>query len=302
MAKRRTVPLSWEQRQALETGRDHERRPSVRERCAALHPMADGHRAHAVARAGLLRARDPDPVSPWRAHTPQHRAGLNGSDRPLGGGGIVGVGCAQHARQQAGEQRLRQPPGAEARQAVGLAHDRPRRRPVGRCAPCTPRCLARCLGRRLVSPRSVCAGGGACGDAWRLGLRPAADHLDSPHRASLSKGAHVERGWHAPARASRRRAWCSSGMRWATPAGRPPPGRGCWPPRRHRVRGPNPAPPPTTCQPRGAQCARAARSTSSAPSWWAASRSAPSTASASRSMPPPAGLCRCGEVVESSPC
>jgi hypothetical protein len=41
---------------------------------------------------------------------------------------IGGVGCAphaQHAHQQAGEQRLRQPPGAEARQAGGRAQDRP---------------------------------------------------------------------------------------------------------------------------------------------------------------------------------
>ncbi len=68
MATRRTVPLSWEQRRELEHGRDHDRRPYVRERCAALLKIADGHSAHAVARHGLLKARDPDTVYAWLAH------------------------------------------------------------------------------------------------------------------------------------------------------------------------------------------------------------------------------------------
>jgi hypothetical protein len=40
----------------------------VRERCAALLKIADGHAPHAVARAGLLRVRDPDTVYAWLDH------------------------------------------------------------------------------------------------------------------------------------------------------------------------------------------------------------------------------------------
>jgi hypothetical protein len=37
----------------------------VRERCAAVLKIADGSTAHAVARAGLLKARDPDTLYAW---------------------------------------------------------------------------------------------------------------------------------------------------------------------------------------------------------------------------------------------
>ena len=68
MAKQRTLRLRWEQRQELEATRDHDRRPYVRERCAALLKIADGQTAHAVASHGLLKGRDPDTVYAWLDH------------------------------------------------------------------------------------------------------------------------------------------------------------------------------------------------------------------------------------------
>jgi hypothetical protein len=68
MSQRRTLPLTAEQRDALRHHRDHDCRPYVRERCAALLKVADGHAAHAVARTGLLRVRDPDTVYAWLNH------------------------------------------------------------------------------------------------------------------------------------------------------------------------------------------------------------------------------------------
>jgi hypothetical protein len=68
MAKRRTLTLREEQRQELEDARDHDRRPYVRERCAALLKIAEGQTAHAVARQGLLKGRDPDTVYAWLNH------------------------------------------------------------------------------------------------------------------------------------------------------------------------------------------------------------------------------------------
>jgi hypothetical protein len=68
MSQRRTLALSAEQRQLLLQHRDHDPRPYVRERCAALLKVADGQAAHAVARAGLLRPRDPDTVYAWLGH------------------------------------------------------------------------------------------------------------------------------------------------------------------------------------------------------------------------------------------
>jgi len=68
MATQRTVLLSWAQQSELEQARDHDPRPYVRERCAARLKIADGTSAHAVARQGLLKARDPDTVYAWLAH------------------------------------------------------------------------------------------------------------------------------------------------------------------------------------------------------------------------------------------
>ena len=62
---RRTVTVSWTQRRELEQARDHDSRPYVRERCAAVLKIADGASAHAIARHGLLKPRDPDTLYAW---------------------------------------------------------------------------------------------------------------------------------------------------------------------------------------------------------------------------------------------
>ena len=65
MPRRRTLDLTDPQRQELLHYRDHDPRPYVRERCAALLKIADGQSAHAVARHGLLQPRDPDTIYSW---------------------------------------------------------------------------------------------------------------------------------------------------------------------------------------------------------------------------------------------
>ncbi len=65
MPLRRTLDLTEQQRQELLHYRDHDPRPYVRERCAALLKIADGQSPHAVARHGLLKPRDPDTVYGW---------------------------------------------------------------------------------------------------------------------------------------------------------------------------------------------------------------------------------------------
>jgi hypothetical protein len=62
MYQRRTLALSDEQRTELLYHRDHDSKPFVRERCAALLKIADGHSPYAVANTGLLKNRDPDTV------------------------------------------------------------------------------------------------------------------------------------------------------------------------------------------------------------------------------------------------
>ena len=62
---RRTLDLTETQRADLLQHRDHDPRPYVRERCAALLKIADGLSPHAVARRGLLKPRKPDTVYSW---------------------------------------------------------------------------------------------------------------------------------------------------------------------------------------------------------------------------------------------
>ncbi len=62
---RRTLSLTEEQRQELLRLRDHDARPYVRERGAALLKIAVGDTAHRVAKRGLLKPRDPDTVYSW---------------------------------------------------------------------------------------------------------------------------------------------------------------------------------------------------------------------------------------------
>ena len=65
MAQKRTLTLTEEQRQELIEHRDHDPRPYVRERCAALVKIAAGEAPYCVARQGLLKERDPDTVYQW---------------------------------------------------------------------------------------------------------------------------------------------------------------------------------------------------------------------------------------------
>ncbi len=68
MARRRRLELTDVPRQELIDHRDHDPRPYVRERCAAMLKIVDGHTPHAVAQHGLLKSRDPDTVYGWLAH------------------------------------------------------------------------------------------------------------------------------------------------------------------------------------------------------------------------------------------
>jgi len=82
MVHRRTLALSERQRAELEQHRDHDPRPYVRERCAALLKIAAGTSPFAVANGGLLKPRDPDTVYGW----------LNTYEAA----GLVGVVARQH--------------------------------------------------------------------------------------------------------------------------------------------------------------------------------------------------------------
>jgi hypothetical protein len=65
MAKRRTFSPTSEQQAHLIKTRDHDPRPYLRERAAALLKIAAGMSPHAVALHGLLKRRDPDSVYRW---------------------------------------------------------------------------------------------------------------------------------------------------------------------------------------------------------------------------------------------
>jgi hypothetical protein len=65
MAQQRTLTLTQEQRQELIDRRDHDPRPYVRERCAALVKVAAGEAPYRVAHQGLLKERQPDTVYQW---------------------------------------------------------------------------------------------------------------------------------------------------------------------------------------------------------------------------------------------
>jgi hypothetical protein len=63
--RQRTLTLTDPQRDELLRLRDHDPKPYVRERCAALLLIADGVSAHAVAASRLLQPRDPDTLYAW---------------------------------------------------------------------------------------------------------------------------------------------------------------------------------------------------------------------------------------------
>jgi hypothetical protein len=56
------LTLTDEAKQVLIEHRDHDERPYVRERCAALLKIAEGKSSHWVAHHGLLKRRGPDTV------------------------------------------------------------------------------------------------------------------------------------------------------------------------------------------------------------------------------------------------
>jgi transposase len=66
MPKHRTLKLSETQRGELRHTRDHDPRPYLRERAAALLKIADGHKAAVVARQLLLRPHQPDTIYDWQ--------------------------------------------------------------------------------------------------------------------------------------------------------------------------------------------------------------------------------------------
>ena len=84
MVHKRTLELSEAERAKLLEHRDHDGRPQVRERCAALLKIADGQSAHEVAHHGLLKVRDPDTVYGWL--NVYQAEGLNGLLSRLQGG------------------------------------------------------------------------------------------------------------------------------------------------------------------------------------------------------------------------
>lgn len=65
MPKRRTLPLTQEERAELVEIRDHAQKPYVRERAAALLQVSEGKSGRWVALHGLLRSRQPDTVYGW---------------------------------------------------------------------------------------------------------------------------------------------------------------------------------------------------------------------------------------------
>ena len=65
MPKHRVMELSQAQQAELEHHRDHDSRPYVRERCAAMLKIAGGQSPHYVALQGLLKRRQPDTVYQW---------------------------------------------------------------------------------------------------------------------------------------------------------------------------------------------------------------------------------------------
>ena len=83
MPLRRTLILTAARRTDLESARDHDPRPYVRERAAALLKIADGQSPHAVARHGLLKPRDPDTL--YSLARPVPKLGSRGADRPSPG-------------------------------------------------------------------------------------------------------------------------------------------------------------------------------------------------------------------------
>jgi len=120
MATRRTLDLREDQREELARHRDHDPRPWVRERCAALLKIAAGMAPYAVARRGLLKPRDPDTVYSWLDLYETHGF-WTVEHFPQGGRHRA----APVERRAELEERLAHAPGAEARQEIAPTADGP---------------------------------------------------------------------------------------------------------------------------------------------------------------------------------
>ena len=112
MARRRTLELTVAQRQKLLHYRDHDPRPYVRERCAALLKIADGQSAHAVARQGRLKPRDPDTVYSWicTSSWPSAGAPLPARWRPPGVALTAATNCWRGCSRHRARKRARPSP------------------------------------------------------------------------------------------------------------------------------------------------------------------------------------------------
>lgn len=119
MAQRHPLKLTTKQREDLTWHRDHDFRPYVRERCAALLKIAEGQAAYAVSQHGLLKKRDADTVYNWRDIYERE--------------GLAGLIAHQHggAHRQRADQReellttLQNGPGEEAKKEVMLTAEAP---------------------------------------------------------------------------------------------------------------------------------------------------------------------------------
>lgn len=104
-ASKRTLALKPEQRDELQWHRDHDSKPYVRERAAAVLKVADGMSPHAVAQRGLLKRRDPDTVYSWLDwYEAEGLAGLQKHPQ----GGFRGTSLESHREEV--QDRLHHPP------------------------------------------------------------------------------------------------------------------------------------------------------------------------------------------------
>ncbi len=104
----RTLTLKPKERDELAWHRDHDPKPYVRERAAALLKVADGMTPHAVAQHGLLKRRDPDTVYAWL--TWYQAEGLAGIEQHPQGG-FRGTSLDSHREEV--QERLHHPPPAQ---------------------------------------------------------------------------------------------------------------------------------------------------------------------------------------------
>lgn len=103
----RTLTLEPGQRDGLIQHRDHDPRPYVRERSAALLKVDEGMTPHAVAQHGLLKPRDPDTVYGWLDwYEAEGMSGLIQHQH----GGFHGTSLDIHREEV--QDRLRRPPTA----------------------------------------------------------------------------------------------------------------------------------------------------------------------------------------------